>query len=396
MATLAEAPAAVGTPWLEHFPSDGGPAQKTLLSTLPFTVGRNDDCDLPIRSTRVSREHAKLIRTGDVFRLRDLDSTNGTFLNGQRIEEATLADGDVVVFADIEFTFFSGAAQARRNTVTQVIGFREREPAGKASGADVVRALRRLQESLLQGSPRLLYTPIIDLTTSQTAGFEPVLEPTAADPSASEAERLLLGAAPRLTARLREAQWLVAAQAVARLPGAPCLWVRLEATDLANEASRDSLARLTSALPSERLVALVPDGVVVDMPHFHAFHGRLRELGLRIAYGDFAAGKAQFEVHKKAPPDLVQLSRSMLKNLAADSERQRQVGNVVHACRELSADVVAIEIASPAEARVCRELGCRLATGSHWGPPAAVVPEGGPRQSGRIPIVASPTTDLSK
>src|SRR6185436_12302850 len=121
-----------------------------------------------------------------------------------------------------------------------------------------------------------------------------------------------------------EAQWLVAAQAVSRLPGAPWLLAPLEATDLANEASRDSLARLTSTLPAERLVALVPDSVVVDMPHFHAFHGWLRELGMRVAYGDFAAGKAQFEVHKKAPPDFVQLSRSMLKNLAADSERQRQ------------------------------------------------------------------------
>ncbi|MFO0899424.1 MAG: EAL domain-containing protein [Pirellulales bacterium] len=396
MAILAEAPAAVGTPWLEHFPSDGGPAQKTLLSSLPFTIGRNDDCDLPIRSTRVSREHAKLIRTGDVYRVRDLDSTNGTFLNGQRIEEATLSDGDVVVLADIEFTFFSGAVQARRTTVTQVIGFREREPAGKASGSDVIRSLRRLQESLLQASPRLLYTPVIDLTTSQTVGFEPSVEAAPGDASANEADRLLLGASPRLASRLREAQWLVAAQAVARLPGAPWLLVRLEATDVANEASRDSLARLTSTLPAERLAALVPDSVVVDMPHFHAFHSWLRELGMRVAYGDFAAGKAQFEVHKKAPPDFVQLSRSMLKNLAADSERQRQVGNVVRACRELGADVVATDLTSPAEARVCRELGCRFATGSHWGPAAAVVPEGGPRQSGRAPIVATPTTDLSK
>ena len=198
MAILAEAPAAVGTPWLEHFPSDGGPAQKTLLSSLPFTIGRNDDCDLPIRSTRVSREHAKLIRTGDVYRVRDLDSTNGTFLNGQRIEEATLSDGDVVVLADIEFTFFSGAVQARRTTVTQVIGFREREPAGKASGSDVIRSLRRLQESLLQASPRLLYTPVIDLTTSQTVGFEPSVEAAPGDASANEADRLLLGASPRL------------------------------------------------------------------------------------------------------------------------------------------------------------------------------------------------------
>jgi EAL domain-containing protein (putative c-di-GMP-specific phosphodiesterase class I) len=373
MATLAQPPAAVGVPWLEHFPTDGGPAQKTLLGKLPFTIGRNDACDLPIRSNRVSREHAAVIRTGDAFRIRDLDSTNGTFLNGQRIEEATLTDGDVVVFADVEFRFFSGATEARRTTVTQVIGFREREPAGKASGPDLVRALRRLQESLLQASARLDYLPWVDLPSGQVAGFEAVLAPAGSDPAA-ETERSVLAASSRLAARIRDSQWLVAARAVSRLPGA-WLAVKIEAPDVAAEACQESLARLADALSGERLVALVPDSLVIDMPHFHEFHGRLRRLGVRLAYGDFAAGKAQFEVHRRAPPDLVKLARSMLKNLSADAERQRQVATVVRTCREVGAEVIAADVSTDEEARICRELGCRYASGSHWGGPLPVVPE---------------------
>ena len=111
-----------GTPWLEYFFQQGGPVQKCLLTSFPFSIGRNDTTDLPINSTRVSREHAVIIRGGNTYRIRDLDSTNGTLVNGQRIDEATLSDGDIVVIADVEFTFFSGLAQAPRKTVTQVIG----------------------------------------------------------------------------------------------------------------------------------------------------------------------------------------------------------------------------------------------------------------------------------
>ncbi len=44
--------------------------------------------------------------------LRDLESTNGTYVNGKRIAEVTLTDGDVIVIADFELTFFSGQPQA--------------------------------------------------------------------------------------------------------------------------------------------------------------------------------------------------------------------------------------------------------------------------------------------
>ena len=77
----------VGAPWLER-ESPEGCVEKTILATLPFRIGRHDSADLHIDSSQVSREHAVITRHGKKFQVKDLGSTNGTFLNGEQIEEA--------------------------------------------------------------------------------------------------------------------------------------------------------------------------------------------------------------------------------------------------------------------------------------------------------------------
>jgi len=70
------------------------------------TIGRAVECDIVITSKRVSREHARLVRDGRRVMLEDLKSTNGTFLNDERIlEPMELRDGDSVGVGDVKFTF---------------------------------------------------------------------------------------------------------------------------------------------------------------------------------------------------------------------------------------------------------------------------------------------------
>jgi pSer/pThr/pTyr-binding forkhead associated (FHA) protein len=70
------------------------------------TIGRAVECDIVITSKRVSREHSRLRREGRRVLLEDLGSTNGTFLNDERIlEPMELRDGDMVSVGDVKFTF---------------------------------------------------------------------------------------------------------------------------------------------------------------------------------------------------------------------------------------------------------------------------------------------------
>jgi len=68
-----------------------------LLDRSETTIGRWQDNDVVVDDRWVSRHHARLVRDGDQYRLEDLDSKNGTFVNGQRITRPTvLADGDQI------------------------------------------------------------------------------------------------------------------------------------------------------------------------------------------------------------------------------------------------------------------------------------------------------------
>ncbi len=70
------------------------------------TVGRGSGWDVCLQDRAVSRPHAEINRRGDSFDLKDLDSANGTVLNGQLIAQPqTLKDGDTILFGEHPLTF---------------------------------------------------------------------------------------------------------------------------------------------------------------------------------------------------------------------------------------------------------------------------------------------------
>ena len=69
-------------------------------------VGRNPDCDVVLQPKSVSRKHAAITTKGSGFEVKDLNSTRGTLVNGQRITEAlALRDGDLLQIGEVHLTF---------------------------------------------------------------------------------------------------------------------------------------------------------------------------------------------------------------------------------------------------------------------------------------------------
>lgn len=75
------------------------------LESTQITIGRGLNNDVILEDTRVSRHHAQLRYRAKRFWVTDLGSTNGTYINGQQIEEQALRDGDVLSLGGLELTY---------------------------------------------------------------------------------------------------------------------------------------------------------------------------------------------------------------------------------------------------------------------------------------------------
>ena len=78
-----------------------------LLDQDVTTVGRHPNADIFLDDVTVSRRHAEFIRDGIQFKVRDLASLNGTYFDGQRIEQALVSDGSEVQIGKFRLTFFA-------------------------------------------------------------------------------------------------------------------------------------------------------------------------------------------------------------------------------------------------------------------------------------------------
>ena len=102
---------------LDEIPPDGGllvvvrgpiAGTRIALTKDVTTAGRHPKSDLFLDDITVSRRHAEFVRTDRGFRLRDVGSLNGTYLNRERVEEADLSNGDEIQIGKYKLAFFAG------------------------------------------------------------------------------------------------------------------------------------------------------------------------------------------------------------------------------------------------------------------------------------------------
>ncbi|MDB5389216.1 MAG: garA 2, partial [Planctomycetaceae bacterium] len=101
-------------------PQDGG--QPITIDRDLTLVGRNRHiCDLHLNHISVSKIHCLIVKTDGLLFIRDLGSSNGTRVNGQRVSRGALLPGDQLAFANLKYKVYLGPDKPIRSDQTEVI-----------------------------------------------------------------------------------------------------------------------------------------------------------------------------------------------------------------------------------------------------------------------------------
>ncbi|MEZ6071705.1 MAG: FHA domain-containing protein [Pirellulales bacterium] len=343
-----------------------GKSERYPIEAVPLSIGRDPTSDIQLDFSRVSREHAVIVLEGGSYRVRDLGSTNGTFVNGSRIDEAAIGDGDLITVADVELVFSHPSPRRAADNATQVL---DRETvSSSAPKQSTILELRRLQEIRQHELYQVAYQPVVFLNNRSTFAYMAV-PPWQGSLRRRTGFPSLLGQVEcPLAEQLRNRFRAAATEQAAKIPGDVRLILPIDATEIGTETlttSLDSIRRLVDARC--HLAVMIPERTAGDSPYIRDLRLRLNEMNIDVAYGGFTGGLAQVLEHKACAPDFLVLDPTLVRNLGRRPDDCNKIRAVIDACRELNTRVIAEGLKSASEIEACVEVGCELGVGDGLG-----------------------------
>jgi EAL domain-containing protein (putative c-di-GMP-specific phosphodiesterase class I) len=354
---------------LESLVDGGTTLQRFPIVNVPFRIGRIVGLDLTLPFQSVSKRHAELYCEGEELMLRDLDSTNGTFVNRKRVKGASLHEGDILHFAEFEFRVgrqtseaaLIDAAGAERGTLALD---RLELPQKFVSGT------RQLAELLEQGLTTPVFQPIVSLPDGITEAYEVLGRGTHPElPSSPKelfriAETLDRAAELSRLFRRRAVELLAAAGTAPKL-----LFLNTHPSEIGKPELLDSLRSVRALGPNLDLAIEIHEQALAEPQVIAELKRELDILGMRLALDDFGLGERILQL-AEVPPHFLKFDISMVKDIVkAPPSKRRLLGMLMAAAREVSAVPIAEGIENETEASVCTSAGFTLAQGYLFGQP---------------------------
>ena len=327
-----------------------------------FTVGRHPSSNLCLSDTTVSGRHAEVLTINRDLFVRDLSSTNGTLLNGRKLQSLTgLRSGDVLHFGSVMFTLQSSTDENMSSTIT----------------ADVsAEALAHLQFEKLLRPPALrpYYQPILRLSDNARVGFE-VLSRSYLLGLETPDKMFRVAATRNVEAQLSQVCRTEGLR-IGETLGNTHFYLNTHPIELQGTELFTSLEQLRADFPETQIVLEVHEGAVASSAVLRNVRQVTRDLNMGLAYDDFGAGQARLQELFEVPPDVLKFDVKFVHGLAFSPPQHRAtIASLIRIVRDLNVVPLAEGIETIEEAVVCHELGFELAQGylfgraetvSHW------------------------------
>ena len=338
--------------------NQGGQPRSIPMQRLPFRVGRRTELSLSLPRPSVSSLHAEFFAEGESLFLRDLQSTNGTYVNGDRVEGAIeVHHDDLIQFADMPFR----------------LGHRSDEFDSRTVQEDVCdRALGLVQFDKLISERALLayFQPLVQLSDNQTVAYE-ILSRSRLVGLDTPAAMFHAAAQLNMEIELSRAMRVEGIRASDQFAEQPHVYVNTHPAELADEGLLGTIKTLRQLAGSQPITLEVHEAAVADVSTLKSLRSRLNDLDVRLAFDDFGAGQARLFELAEVQPHCLKFDRLMIKDIhLAPPQRQQMLAHLVQLVIELGVVPLAEGIECEEEGAVCRDLGFLLAQGYFYGRPA--------------------------
>ena len=338
------------------------------VDSVPFIIGREEDCNLKLIDKWISRHHSEIRRSGDHIWIRDLGSTNGTFVNRKKIKQAELLDSDdVISIGKFEFCVKKIKAATTMAEETCAMDITDQFQ-------NMALLEPKLQKLISERNVIPHFQPILKFSDMTIMGYEVLGRINDEELPANPADLLdvaeWLGCASDLSALFREA----GVDEGRNLPGSPLLFVNTTPMEIYQMSLLlESMEKIHDLASPNNIVLEINEKAAQDTNEMTRLRSGLEELGIALAFDDFGVGQTRLVELAKVPPDYLKFDISLVRGIHLAPKRLHQmVSTFVKATKDLGIAALAEGIECLDEAEKCQELGFDLAQGFFYGKPLPI------------------------
>jgi EAL domain-containing protein (putative c-di-GMP-specific phosphodiesterase class I) len=340
----------------------GGGFRYVPINTSPFRVGRRSDLTLCLPCATVSSLHAEIVERGEELYVRDLGSTNGTFINGQSVTDfVRVGENDLVQFANVAMRVNRQSHDRDGVTAVENVG-------------DQALALTRFDDLLSERAVVPHFQPIVRFDNHEAVGYE-VLGRSRLFGLNSPREMFFAAEQLNLETELSRMLRQEGVAAGQSLPENPRLFVNTHPLELKHPAALvGSLEELRRAYPDQPITLEIHEAAACNTQTNRELRDALTSLGMELAYDDFGAGQARFLELAEVPPHVLKFDITLIQGIhEAGRQRQNLLATLLRMTHDLGIVSLAEGVECEQEADACRDFGFQLAQGFFFGKPATTL-----------------------
>ena len=258
------------------------PNRQYAVHSFPFSIGRRSDSSLHLPVGCISKNHAEILENDQgALVLRELGSTNGTFVNGEQVKgEIEVKENDLIHFAALVFR-----VGLKQEMVTQQHTIQE-------DVCDQALAMIQFERLISDGGLYPHFQPLVKLEDQSRIGYE-VLGRSRLFGLQSPHEMFHAASQLNLEAQLSEAFRLRGVEIGTAFGSGSNLFVNTHPKELDRAEFYDSLKQVREAAPEQKITLEIHEGASTNMTMMRELCAVLDDLEIMLAFDDFGVGRAR-------------------------------------------------------------------------------------------------------